>query len=132
MQKVLYENNIDAVVESAGTENWNVGQPADQRAIKIAKEKGINLRTHRARQLRTGDLDNFDMIIVMDRRIENAVRKIAPGTAQDKIKYMLEDECGKPGEILDPYFSSESAFYELYDLLSDCCARLFQQCQGKP
>ncbi|MET0226295.1 MAG: low molecular weight phosphotyrosine protein phosphatase, partial [Dokdonella sp.] len=48
---------IDAEIASAGTENYHVGQRADERAIAIAEAHGYPLAAHRARQLQRADFE---------------------------------------------------------------------------
>ncbi len=124
MANVLKERGVHCVIESAGTADWNVAQPADLRAIKVARANGIDLSVHRARQLRREDFDKFDHIIVMDRSNENFVRKMAPPAMRNKIRLIA-----KGTEVLDPYHQDESAFDELSRLLYEYCNALADDLQ---
>src|SRR5689334_16221090 len=52
-------------VDSAGTGGWHAGELPDPRTVEAAQRRGLAL-THRARQLRRADLDEFDLVLVMD------------------------------------------------------------------
>eukprot|EP00397_Hematodinium_sp_SG-2012_P007121 GEMP01007163.1.p2 GENE.GEMP01007163.1~~GEMP01007163.1.p2 ORF type:complete len:146 (+),score=36.63 GEMP01007163.1:91-528(+) len=54
-------------VDSAGTGGHFAGDGAHPYMLKAAKLKGIDLSSHRARQVVSADRDRFDRIIAMDR-----------------------------------------------------------------
>ncbi|MHC4816226.1 MAG: low molecular weight protein-tyrosine-phosphatase, partial [Planctomycetota bacterium] len=54
-------------VDSAGTEGYHVGDPPDPRAIRTASRRGYDLSGLRARRVKRGDFERFDLLISMDR-----------------------------------------------------------------
>ena len=52
--------------DSAGTENYHVGDPPDHRSIRHAKARGYDLATLRARQVQPADFHTFDLILAAD------------------------------------------------------------------
>ena len=123
MKKLYAEHGIEGLIESAGTADWNVGSRADSRAIKVALENGVDIKNHRARQLHKNDFDKFDLIIVMDRANENAVKKIAPQAVQHKIRRALLDDL----DVIDPYHHDEQAFRDVFKTLWQSCEVLAKQ-----
>jgi len=119
MNYMLERHGVDGLAESCGTADWNVGSQADRRSIKVALDKGIDIRSHRARQIRQDDFEKFDAIIVMDRSNENAVKKIAPRAVHDKIYRILDT-----ADVPDPYHSDESAFRDVFDTLWTHCDKI--------
>jgi protein-tyrosine phosphatase len=117
MKKLFMEHGIEGLIESAGTADWNVGSRADSRAIKVALENGIDIKNHRARQLQKADFDKFDLIIVMDRANENAVKKVAPQAVHHKIRRALLDDL----DVIDPYHHDEEAFRNVFKTLWQSC-----------
>jgi protein-tyrosine phosphatase len=67
-----------AHVESAGTENYHVGERADPRAIAIAQAHCYPLAGHRARQLQSADFHSFDHVLAMDRVNLRAMQSFRP------------------------------------------------------
>lgn len=113
----LYEReNLSGLIESAGTMDWNAGNRADQRAIKVARDNGVDLSKHRARQITIADFERFDIIFAMDRSNEISLRKLAPCEHKHKIRLL-----GGDSEILDPYHSNESAFRSAYKEMHAYC-----------
>ncbi len=132
------EDGVDGVIESCGVMDWNHGSRADQRAIDVCLENGVDIRAHRARQIEVEDFHRFDLILVMDAGNEKAVRKLAPTTSGSKILRVAElegdgDECdrsrmnknrrneivaGQPSlDIADPYNSDLEAFRKTFKRL---------------
>lgn len=120
MKHMFDRRGIAGVVDSAGTADWNAGSKADARAIKVAWENGIDIKSHRARQVQECDFENYDVFIVMDRSNEAALKKMAPKAVHAKIKPVLDGD----EELLDPYHEDESAFRDVFKALWHSCERL--------
>src|SRR5437764_5754958 len=57
----------DAIaIDSAGTHDYQLGQPPDRRAIKQARLRGYDLGDRCARQIDYDDFDRFEWILAMD------------------------------------------------------------------
>ena len=52
--------------DSAGTENYHIGDPPDPRSIRHAKLRGYDLAELRARQVHASDFHEFDLILAAD------------------------------------------------------------------
>ena len=117
MRKLYADQKILAEIESAGTADWNAGRPADHRAISVAREFGVDLSAHRARQIRPEDFSNFDHILIMDRSNESALHKIAPKEFKSKIRFIAESV-----EVADPYSGDLTTFRQTYKLLEKSCS----------
>ena len=57
---------LSAIVDSAGTGNWHVGEARDRRAIRAAQENNTPIDHLRARQFTRNDFETFDLIFAMD------------------------------------------------------------------
>lgn len=119
MQDVYNRLSIDGTVASAGTADFNVGQPADRRAIAVAKAKGIDIRHHRARQITRADFDRFDLIVVMEKAHQKSLEAMVPASVHHKIRRIIPDQ-----DVPDPYFSDEQAFRDVFNLLYPHCQSL--------
>jgi protein-tyrosine phosphatase len=112
-------------VDSAGTGDWHIGEPADPRAIAAAKRRGFAL-TDRARQFQVRDWDEFDYVVAMDRSNYDILLDSAPeGVAGEKL-FMLRsfDPASPPGaEVPDPYYTRDG-FDEVIDLSIAACQGL--------
>jgi protein-tyrosine phosphatase len=114
-------------VDSAGTGDWHVGRPADERMRSAAARRGIDLPS-RARQINRADLSRFDLVLTMDRQNLKAVRGLAgPGEAAAQIT-PLTRYCRRHSveEVPDPYYGGEEGFDRVLDLLEDACGGLLE------
>ena len=102
--------NID--IASAGV-GALVGHEADTTAKELMSDRGIDVSMHRARQLNTELLSEYDLILVMEKGHINAVHNIA---ASSKGKVHL---LGKWSdfEIPDPYMQSRREFEVALELI---------------
>jgi protein-tyrosine phosphatase len=111
---------LDIEVDSAGTERYHVGHPADSRAISMAEANGYPLDSHRARQVSAEDFTRFDHLLVMDNTNLRAVLERAPAAARDRVALFLPFVgISEPGELPDPYYGSTRDFQRALDLARD-------------
>lgn len=103
---------LDAIVDSAGTGDWHVGHPPDQRAQEIARRLGgIDIGYLRARQLDHDDFHRFDHIIGMDGSNLQNIVSIAPQAAKARISLLLDHLPGHEGRaVADPYYGDIADF----------------------
>lgn len=98
-REYISKNNLDIIVDSAGTSSYHIGENPCPNSIEVAKQKGIDISSLKARQVKSKDFNEFDMIIGLDR--SNIVNLKIMGC---KKPFLLGD-FGLDGEdIPDPYF----------------------------
>jgi protein-tyrosine phosphatase len=61
-------------VESAGTGDWHVGEPADERTIAALAARGYDGSRHRARQFEPDRFPDLDLVVALDRSHERRMR----------------------------------------------------------
>ena len=95
-------------VDSAGTGDWNIGNPPYGPAIKAAAMRGYDLSPLRARQLNARDFDAFDLILAMDRSNLEEIEALRPKGSASEVALFLgfTDECAET-EVPDPYFTRD-------------------------
>ena len=122
------EKGIDLNIESAGTESFHVGENPDKRSIKVAKEKGIDI-SRVARQLKSGDFDKFDRILVADAQVYNEVKHIARNAGDmKKVDFIMNAcEAGRNTAVPDPYYGGQEGFEKVYDMLNTACDMIITQ-----
>jgi protein-tyrosine phosphatase len=87
-------------VESAGT--WaSEGRPASAYAIAEMLERGIDIRTHRSRNIEEALIRGADLILVMTRNHAEALSVAFPDHS-DRV-YLLSDMVRETFDISDPY-----------------------------
>jgi protein-tyrosine phosphatase len=109
-------------IRSAGTAGWHAGKLPDQRMRTAAQNRGYDLSS-RARQVTTNDLQDYDLVLVMDRQNLRDLRSLDL-TSQFSSKIRLFCEfCTdhQESEVPDPYYGGEQGFELVLDLLEDGC-----------
>lgn len=100
---------------SAGT--WAMdGQPASGFAMNVMAERGLDLKSHRARTLTDQDIQNADLIIVMSRGHRDALIAEFP-EVQNKL-HLISELSGQIYDIPDPYGGPLSEYRNCALLLS--------------
>lgn len=125
--------SVDWQIDSAGTGNYHTGDVPDRRMRIHALRRGYDL-THRARQVRSYDFNDFDIIIPMDSANEYDLRQLAP-TVQDQAKIVpMMQFCTLATthtSVPDPYYEGAEGFELVLDLLENACANLYNcVCKG--
>lgn len=117
------KTDASVTIDSAGTGAWHAGQQPDKRSIEIARRKGIDISTQRARQFTVQDYSDFDLIYVMDRSNYANVLELAPDEkARQKVKLILEEVQNSPvSEVPDPYYGANDGFSHVFELLDNAC-----------
>ncbi len=106
-------------IDSAGTGAWHVGEGPDPRSREVAARNGIDLDGQRARQVRPGDLAEFDYVVAMDRdNVRDLERLANPETARATL-LLLRDHDPEPGDgdVPDPYYGGPRGFDTVFDMI---------------
>lgn len=119
-------------IDSAGTLGMHAGNPPDSRMRAAATARGYDL-TSRARQVIATDLDDFDLILVMDRDNERNVLKLAKTDEQRERVRLFCTFCEKhlEREVPDPYYGESQGFEYVLDLLEDGCRGVLNWAQER-
>lgn len=105
------------LVDSAGTADYHKGEPPDRRSIDVARARGYDLSSLRARQVTREDYRDFDLMLAMDRANLATLRRQAPREARASLDLFLA-RAGMPGceEVPDPYYGERADFERVVDL----------------
>lgn len=118
------------LTDSCGTSGHYARENPDPRMQRTARGRGIDISDLVARQLRRTDLDQFDLIIAMDRSNEKGIHQLGKGRAT--VKRMREwDENGGGPDVPDPWFGDQQGFEECFDLLDRCTTRLLEEVKAR-
>ena len=128
MRALVREAGLEGqiTIDSAGTGDWHVGDPPDERATAAARRRDIEL-DGAARQFAPADFDRFDLILAMDARNRRDILRMAPDDdARAKVRLFREFDLASrtDGEldVPDPYYGGEQGFEHVLDLV-DAAAR---------
>lgn len=128
VKKAGYDKQISVV--SAGTGDWHVGEPSDDRTLTALAAQGYNGSGHRARQFDPDWFENLDLIVVFDRSQERILKAWATTEAdQSKVQPLLsfDSDQASLGDVPDPYYSDAALFDQVLTMIEKACGALFRQ-----
>ena len=124
--------NREIHIDSAGTSDWHIGEPPDQRSIIRAGERGYDLSMLRARQVQVRDFDQYDYILAMDSFNLSDLEKMKPPTYRGHLGLFLTFSTqSKYAEVPDPYHGGKEGFELVLNLVEDAAQGLLQHIQHK-
>ena len=123
---------VDVVVDSAGVSDEEAGNPIDRRAARVLRDAGYAVPDHRARQIRAGELGEWDLILAMTSRHLNVLERLvdragvehegAPASALDLAEgprvclYRDLDPEGS-GDVPDPWYGGHQDFLDTLEVI---------------
>ncbi|MEQ9354717.1 low molecular weight protein-tyrosine-phosphatase [Coleofasciculus chthonoplastes] len=115
------------VCDSAGTGDYHIGSPPDERMTLAASQRGIILKG-KARQFQVSDFEAFDLILAMDRENLRDIRFLdTRGKYVDKVRLMCDFATHHQiRDVPDPYYGGPEGFNQVIDLLLDACEGLLE------
>ena len=117
-------------IDSCGTENYHVGETADNRSIREAARCGYDLRSHIARQITRQDFAHYDYILVMDDVNMRAATKRAPDGYEHKAQYFMSYGSNPHIRYVpDPYYGGPEGFKKVIALCEDASRGLLSHIQ---
>ncbi len=118
-------------IDSAGTGDWHVGNPADTRSAAAAAARGVTL-AGTARQVDGADFNRFDLIVAMDSVNRDDLLALAPGEeAAAKVRLLREYADGPDLDVPDPYYGGPDGFEEVLDIVERNCAALLDSIRDR-
>ncbi len=119
-------------IDSAGLYGGHAGDLPDSRMRAHARMRGLEL-THRSRQVRSSDFDDFDVIVAMDNSNFDRLREMAPSLEDEqKVVRMADYFTQHPWAdcVPDPYYDGAQGFENALDLIEDGCQTLLDRLQS--
>lgn len=99
-------------LDSAGTENYHLGEPPDVRSIRHAAKRGYDLSGLRARQVGPDDFREFDLLLAADTLNLGVLRDLCPPEHHGKLALFLGDRA-----LPDPYYGEATDFEKVLDMV---------------
>jgi len=132
MQELLRKNGLadSYAVASAAVSDEERNNPIYPPAARMLEKHGIPYNPVRtARKMTAADYEAFDLIVGMDENNLRAIRRIAGGDPDGKIR-LLMDFAGEHRAVADPWYTRD--FETAYaDILAGCTALCHQLLKAK-
>ena len=119
-QNVL--SNLEIQVASAGV-GALVGHGADEKAVEVMAENGIDITAHRARQLDEALVKQYELILVMEHWQQKEIEQRYP-FARGRVHLLGKwEDC----EIADPYKQPKAMFVEAFHEINRACQQWYEK-----
>jgi protein-tyrosine phosphatase len=102
-------------VSSAGTGNWHIGSPADERAAAVLRAGGYDV-AHIARQVDAEQL-GADLIVALDRSHQRALRSLVPEPERVRLLRSFDPDAPSGAEVPDPYYGDDDGFATVLEMI---------------
>lgn len=118
-------------IDSAGTGDYHIGEPPDERMLKAALRRGYDLSSLRARQVTAEDFERFDLLLAMDRQNRSHLVRRAPAARCERVRLFMEFAPAiEVLEVPDPYYGGPADFEHVLDLLEAASRGLIARLQS--
>jgi protein-tyrosine phosphatase len=128
LEQKVAQRGLNWTVDSAGTGSWHAGDPPDPRSIAIARQYGLDISRQRARQVRSSDFEEFDVLLAMDTSNHRDLLRMAISEEERrKIDLILHfTQPNSQRSVPDPYWD-DNGFDQVFRMLDEACERLIEQ-----
>ena len=132
MRAEARRRGLELQVDSAGTADYHVGDPPDERAVAEAAEHGVDISTLRGRQIKRPDLAGdrpWDHVFVMDKANLHDTLAVDPdGDHGTRVRLFREFD-PEPGDyqVPDPYYGGAKGFEHVIDIVERTAAAILDR-----
>lgn len=112
-------------IDSAGISALHAGEGADPRAIAEAHRHGIDLTSHRARQVTEEDFLRFGHIYALDHRNLRDLSAFAPRRPLAKVSLLMDIVPGRAGTaVIDPWYGGPADFVTAWNDVAEAAKHI--------
>jgi protein-tyrosine phosphatase len=108
---------------------YHIGKPADARMLQAAAKRKIVLPS-RARQVTRADLDQFDLVIAMDRENLAELQRLHPHPRARVCLFSEFLDDSWPTDVPDPYYGGDDGFEYVLDMMQSGCPKVIESLMG--
>jgi protein-tyrosine phosphatase len=114
-------------IDSAGTHNFHLDAPPDERSQSYALKRGYDLSKLRARPVVESDFEEFDLLLTMDWDNRALLEERCPAQHLHKIRGLAEFlQTTQASVIPDPYYGGDQGFEHVLDLIEEASEGLMK------
>lgn len=129
MKHICISNGSTWLIDSAGTQNYHIGEAPHIHSQAVCKENGIDISQQIARQIHEDDLTKFDIIYALATDVyEILQKKFKHHKHSHKIKLFLQEQYPQSYEsVTDPWYGNKEGYYPVFDTIAKCCNTIWEK-----
>lgn len=117
LKKHAKAKGLDWMIESAGTNRYHKGGPADPRSVAVCAKNGIDISGHVARRVIPDDFKKYDVLFSMASDVTYELRQFTSDPADlKKIVSFLEG-----ADVPDPWYGGQDGFDACFEIIDQAC-----------
>jgi protein-tyrosine phosphatase len=134
LQDKAWKAGLKWSVESAGTNDYHIGEAPHPLSQKVAKLNGIDICNQRKRKFVAADFNRFDKIYAMSADVIDEMKSIAKKNFDEKKVDLLMNELfpGQNVDVPDPWYGPEPGFHQAYKLIEEACEAIIRKASPNP
>lgn len=134
LEQAAARAGVDVIVDSAGVSDEEAGNLIDRRAARVLRDAGYAVPDHRARQIRAGELGEWDLVLAMTSRHLSVLERLAvragvehegvPASAADlfsvdapRICLYRDLDSEGSGDVPDPWYGGHQDFLDTLEVI---------------
>ena len=132
LEQAAARAGVDVVVDSAGVSDEEQGNSIDRRAARVLRDAGYAVPDHRARQIRAGELGEWDLVLAMTSRHLSVLERLAervgvehegaPASAADlrqgpRVCLYRDLDPEGSGDVPDPWYGGHQDFLDTLEVI---------------
>lgn len=122
-KEYIKKQNLDILIDSAGTGSWHIGEKPCENSIKVAKLNGVDISNQKARQVKKEDFKKFDLIVGLDKNNISNLKNLGYKNPIKLGDFGFDGEC-----VPDPYFfDGFEGFDKVYEMIDICVRNLIDE-----
>jgi len=123
LKSKLSGQSVNTIIGSCGFESFHKGDPADSRAISVARKHDIDISDHVSTLFSLEDFDKFDHIYVMDSSHFHRLNRLARSQYdRKKVDYIMNVVYpGTNMQVPDPWYEDINAFEKVFSMIEPAC-----------
>ena len=129
LEKKIEEEKLDLKAYSCGIYAEN-GDTSTYNAIEVMEEYGVNLKKHRAINIKDSNIEEMDIILCMTISHKISILQMYP-KLKEKVftlkEYVGMDNNGKDKDISDPWMCSLSVYRNCASQIEECLNKLTEK-----
>ena len=132
LQEKAFKAGLQWSVESAGTNNYIMGESPHPLSQKVARLNGIDISRQRARKFSVNDFEQYDKIYALADDVLYEIKKIAGRKFNASKVDLLMNELhpGRNMDVPDPWYGPEPGYHEVYKLIDKVCDAIIEKYQS--
>ena len=115
------------VFDSAGVSDEEQGHRIDRRAARVLDDHGYDVGTHRAREITAADLATADLVIGVEQRHLNMMRRLLPGADNLRLLSSFDPDAAPGAGLPDPWWGGPEGFVSTLAAVEAAMPGLFRE-----